>query len=183
MTAGLTAFLRARLDEDAVSIPTGLLDWHSPGSRVVMAEGFDEHDAYDESLKQLLNRDSSLMPFGCVAVTDYDADAKYIARQDPARTLREVEAKRGLLDAALADRHHMSADQYETCPRATSADGLDASTLAALEDLNEERRQEDGVDPKCWDSCGRDARVRRTLELLALPYSDHPQYAEALTGG
>ncbi|MER5819402.1 hypothetical protein ABT140_29330, partial [Streptomyces californicus] len=31
---------------------------------------------------------------------------KYIALHDPARTLREVEAKRGLLDAALSDRHH-----------------------------------------------------------------------------
>ncbi|MBD3549863.1 DUF6221 family protein [Streptomyces sp. JV180] len=175
MTADLTAFLRARLDEDAAT-PEGALEWHSPGSRVVMAEGFNEYEAYDQSLKVLLERDHSLMPFGCVAVTDYDADAKYIALHDPARTLREVEAKRGLLDAALSDRHHVSADQYETCPCATATDGLAAYTLAALEELNEERRQEDGVEPQCWESCGRDARVRRTLHLLALPYADHPDF-------
>lgn len=95
-----------------------------------------------------------------------------VARQ----VLREVEAKRGLLDAALADRHHVSPDQYETCPRATAADGLDTNTLAALEALNEERRQEYGVEPQCWESCGRDARLRRTLRFLALPYADHPDY-------
>jgi len=114
-----------------------------------------------------------------VAETTSRPAQDHIARHDPARTLREVEAKRQLVDAALADRHHVSADQYETCPRATAADGLDESTLAALEALNEERRQEDGLEPECWDSCGRDARVRRTLELLALPYSDHPEYEEA----
>ncbi|MFE7535215.1 DUF6221 family protein [Streptomyces rhizosphaericola] len=97
----------------------------------------------------------------------------------PAQVLRDVEAKRLLLEQAVTSRHHISADQYETCPRATAADGLDTITLGALEELNEERRQEDGVEPECWESCGRDARVRRTLELLALPYSDHPGYEEA----
>ncbi|MGQ4733453.1 DUF6221 family protein [Streptomyces sp. Ju416(a)] len=99
MTDALVAFLKARLDEDAAAIPTGLPDWHSPGSRVVLAEGFNEYDVIDESLKAMLERDESLMPFGCVAVTDYDADAKYIARHDPARTLREIEAKRRILRA------------------------------------------------------------------------------------
>lgn len=97
MTDALVAFLKARLEDDAAAIPAGVLDWHSPGPRVVVAEGFDKYDVYDSSLKDLLERDDSLMPFGCVAVTDYDADAKYIARQDPARTLREVEAARAVI--------------------------------------------------------------------------------------
>ncbi|MFD3815002.1 DUF6221 family protein [Streptomyces rubiginosohelvolus] len=97
MTDALVAFLKARLDDDAATIPDGVLDWHSPGTRVVVAEGFDKYDVYDSSLKDLLERDDSLMPFGCVAITDYDADAKYIARQDPARTLREVEAARAVI--------------------------------------------------------------------------------------
>lgn len=99
MTDALVAFLKARLDEDAAAVPPGLPDWHSPGSRIVVAKGFERYDVIDESLKGMLERDESLMPFGCVAVTDYDADAKYIARQDPARTLREVEAKRRVLAA------------------------------------------------------------------------------------
>ena len=169
MTDALVAFLKARLDDDEQAAR-----------------------ATDDTLGQR-NLRWSTRPEGeafskVVANGHYDvarkltpADGAHIARQDPARTLREVEAKRLLLDAALADRHHISGDQYEACPRTTAADGLDAKTLAALEALNEERLQEDGDEPEC--SCGRDARVRRTLELLALPYSDHPGYEEALTGG
>ncbi|MDX3183515.1 DUF6221 family protein [Streptomyces sp. ME02-7008A-1] len=168
MTDALAAFLKARLDEDeqTATAPSSAV-WASPEWR--FTDG-DDGPFVDLGTNQLAEGS------GLNA-----AELEHIARQDPARTLREVEAKRGLLDAALTDRHHVSADQYETCPRATAADGLDETTLAALEDLNEERRQEDGVEPKCWDSCGRDARVRRTLELLALPHSDHPEYEEALT--
>ncbi|MBT2430561.1 hypothetical protein J7F02_34565 [Streptomyces sp. ISL-112] len=166
MTDALVAFLKARLDDD---------------ERVARAVGFDgiESEPFLWSSSYLILRQNT----GGESKTTSELDtelAAHIARQDPARTLREVEAKRRLLDAALADHHHVSADQYETCPRATAVDGLDAGTLAALEDLNDERRQEDGVEPKCWDSCGRDARVRRTLELLALPYSDHPGCEEAV---
>lgn len=104
----------------------------------------------------------------------------HAARHDPARILREVEAKRLMLDEVLASRHHISSDQYETCPRATKADGLDVRQVADLGCLNDEQRQEFGREPTCWDSCGRDARVRRTLELLAMPYSDHPDHEQAL---
>ncbi|RPK56204.1 hypothetical protein EES43_24490 [Streptomyces sp. ADI96-02] len=165
MTDALVAFLKARLDDDAqaarkaASREQGGASWRLEGASVRAGDGAP------------------------VARHTWADEGAHIARQDPARTLREVEAKRQLIDGALSDRHHVSADQYETCPRATAVDGLDASTAAALEDLNEERRHEDGVEPECWESCGRDARVRRTLELLALPYSDHPGYEEALTGG
>lgn len=177
MTANLVQFLRDRLDEDeavarGVTVP---LDWHQgpgpedpewAGDEMVLMWPPEFHTPYEQDKHW---RGLTADPAGLAA---------HIARHDPARVLREVEAKRGLLDAALADRHHVSADQYETCPRATAADGLDTSTLAALDDLNEERRGEDGVEPKCWDSCGRDARVHRTLELLALPYADHPDYQQ-----
>ncbi|MET9051223.1 DUF6221 family protein [Streptomyces bacillaris] len=166
MTDALMAFLKARLDEDehwalTVSLESRPETWepdHENGAVLTVA-GKQVATGTRHSIN----------------------DLEHIARQDPARTLREVEAKRQLLDAALADHHHISGDQYETCPRATAADGLDAGTLAVLQGLNEERHQEDGVEPKC--SCGREARVRRTLELLALPYSDHPGYEEALNGG
>ncbi|MBH0243936.1 hypothetical protein I3W98_15435 [Streptomyces cavourensis] len=164
MTDALVAFLKARLDEDERAARRAGDTFRQIGETGVIVA--TEGDRAEEC-----------------ASANWSGIAEHIVRQDPARTLREVEAKRQLLDAALADHHHISADQYETCPRATAADGLDANTLAALEDLNEERRQEYGVEPQCWESCGRDARVRRTLELLALPYSNHPGYEEALTGG
>ncbi|MEU7400729.1 DUF6221 family protein [Streptomyces sp. NPDC044948] len=101
MTDDLVAFLRARLDEDervAKGPVEGIREWHSPAMRVVMAKGFDDSDPVDVSLKTILERDFSMMPFGVVAVTDYDADAKFIARFDQARVLADVEAKRQLLD-------------------------------------------------------------------------------------
>ncbi|NEB42284.1 DUF6221 family protein [Streptomyces sp. SID14515] len=162
MTAALVAFLKARLEDD---------EWVARGSGQpsLSWQNFD----MDGELRDDANA-------GTVAMVPREETRAHFARQDPAHTLREVDAKHQLLDAVLADRHHVSADQYETCPRATAADGLDETTLAALDALNAERRHEDGVEPECWESCGRDARVRRTLELLALPYIDHPGYEEAL---
>lgn len=148
MTADLTAFLRARLDEDATT-PEGVLEWHSPGSRVVMAEGFNEHDAYDSSLKDMLERDDSLMPFGCVAVTDYDADAKYIARHDPARILREVEAKRQLIGI------------FEIAVR--------NEALPHPEYVQE-------VYPPAVFVSGYRAALEYTLRCFAALYADHPDY-------
>lgn len=173
MTDALVAFVKARLNDDeltALAASTGPWRSHTGPEMKWLSKGELIHPVWT------WDRVTGTP----MIMTAMWADSQHIAWWSPARTLREVEAKRGLLDAALADRHHVSADQYETCPRATAADGLDSNTAAALDDLNEERRQEDGVEPKCWDSCGRDARVRRTLELLALPYSDHPGYEEAL---
>ncbi|MFI7890901.1 DUF6221 family protein [Streptomyces sp. CACIS-1.16CA] len=148
MTDALVAFLKARLDDDAAAIPQGLPDWHFPGSRVVVAEGFDKYDVIDESLKDMLERDESLMPFGCVAVTDYDADAKYIARHDPARTLREVEAKRLIIEC------------HEPW---TAGNGDIICGRCGREHI-------DGR-PGGHFPC-------QTLRLLALPFADHPDYLE-----
>ncbi|WP_405506373.1 DUF6221 family protein [Streptomyces cyaneofuscatus] len=165
MTDALVAFLKARIDDDAAAIPTGLPDWHSPGSRVVLAEGFNEYVVIDESLKDMLERDESLMPFGCVAVTDYDADAKYIARHDPARTLREVEAKRAVLAAYCAA---VSArEEAARLVQKARTSGWDP-IMAELEEASAIHK--------------RDA-LHEVLRLLALPYSDHPGYEEALAGG
>ncbi|MDQ0791999.1 DUF6221 family protein [Streptomyces sp. B1I3] len=151
MTAALVAFLRAQFDEDDAVAR-----------------------AADAELSTVFTRIATFDP-------EMAADERHIMRHRPARAHYEVVAKRLMLDEALASRHHVSADQYETCPRATMADGLDARQQAALNALNDEHRQEDGREPACWDSCGRDARVRRTLELLALPYVDHPDYMQALS--
>ncbi|MFE0692892.1 DUF6221 family protein [Streptomyces sp. NPDC058869] len=98
----------------------------------------------------------------------------------PARTLREVETKRLLLEQAVTSRHLFTGDQYMDCPLLTEADGAKADHVERIQALNDMYLEELGREPACIDTCGRDARVRRTLELLALPYSDHPGYEEAL---
>ncbi|MFC7817584.1 DUF6221 family protein [Streptomyces sp. NPDC057367] len=91
------------------------------------------------------------------------AHADHIATHDPERVLREIDAKRQLLDDFLAEPHfHNEEDNWYTC--------------AALVD-------EDG-EPVCIDEsrapgpcdCGRDRRVRRRVAILALPYADRPGY-------
>ncbi|MFI7234448.1 DUF6221 family protein [Streptomyces cyaneofuscatus] len=69
------------------------------------------------------------------------ADADHIARHDPARVLREVDAKRRILDSYLPD--------------AANAD----------EQINEEWRT-------------GSALADDLLCLLALPYTDHPDYRD-----
>ena len=88
--------------------------------------------------------------------------APHIARHDPARVLREVAAKRALLDDLLASRHDVVEDCWYTCAAATEEhDGgetCDASRRGGPCD------------------CGRDARIQRYARLLAAPYREHPDY-------
>ncbi|MEU1125862.1 DUF6221 family protein [Streptomyces sp. NPDC005899] len=85
-------------------------------------------------------------------------------------------AKRLMLDEALASRHLVTGDHYRHCPLASEADGLDTATAERIRALNDDYRNEHGQCSGGVERCVRDARVRRTLELLALPYSDHPNY-------
>lgn len=94
MTAALVAFLRARLDDD---------------ERVARAVGFEciETGEYMWNSKYLLLQGGVGGESKATAELDGDL-AIHIARQDPARTLREVEAKR-----QLADLHHEVEDPQE----------------------------------------------------------------------
>lgn len=70
MTADLIAFLRARLDDDAAAaLDAKPGPWHADGGSVYATHPTDE-------------------------VVDYSESADHIARHDPARTLRKVEATR-----------------------------------------------------------------------------------------
>lgn len=130
MTADLVQFLRARLDDDERSAKAaeGIKEWHAPQMRSVMAVGFDRVEPYDVSLRDMLRSDISLMPFGAVAVTDYDADAKFIARHDPARALTEVNAKRGILK--LYEEPEQSCALPDSLNKLTS--GVQRSVLAVV---------------------------------------------------
>lgn len=70
--------------------------------------------------------------------------ADHIVRQEPARTLRDVEAKRRLLDLLLAEKHGPSEEARDDSCRAYK--------------------------PGHQCECGRDARVTAYLTLLAEPY-------------
>ncbi|MFE3429840.1 DUF6221 family protein [Streptomyces sp. NPDC059171] len=158
MTDALVAFLKARLDEDeqvAQAATQGEWVW---SREFVTPPGYHHRTI------------GPLEP----------GDSAHIVRHDPARTLREVEAKRLLLEQAITSRHLFTGDQYMDCPLLTEADGAKADHVERIQALNDMYLEELGREPACIDTCGRDARVRRTLELLALPYSDHPGYEEAL---
>lgn len=150
MSADLVAFLRARFDED------------------------DEvARAADAELSTVFTRIATFDP-------EMAADERHIMRHRPARTLYEVAAKRLMLDEALASHHLVTGDHYMDCPLATEADGVDTTTVERIRALNDDHRKEFDRDLGCAEQCGRDARVHRTLELLALPYVDHPDYMQAV---
>lgn len=75
---------------------------------------------------------------------------------DPARAIAEVEAKRQMLADVTSEGHYWCEDNWYAC--------------AAHIDCADEDRAGKPCD------CGRDERVRRRIHLLALPYSDHPDY-------
>ena len=138
----LVDFLRARLDEDEAA---------------ARAVGYDRIEAIDYlwGTRHLLlqcddGNDSK-------ATAEFDADlAAHIARHDPARVLAEVEAKRDLLAAILAEPH------ATLRPGGSTAIYCDADS-----DLGE----------PC--ECGRDARAIQYVRLLARPYRTHRDFDPA----
>ncbi|MFI8007053.1 DUF6221 family protein [Streptomyces sp. NPDC086010] len=153
MTADLVQFLRSRLAEDEVVAR-----------------------AADPELSHVFTRIETFDP-------EMAADERHIMRHRPARAQYEVVAKRLMLDEALASRHLVTGDHYMDCPLVTEADGVDTATADRIRALNDDYRKEFGRGPECAERCGRDPRVHRTLELLALPHVDHPDYMQALTAG
>ncbi|MGW8679632.1 DUF6221 family protein [Streptomyces sp. NPDC055817] len=91
--------------------------------------------------------------------------ARHIARHDPARVLREIDGKRQLLADLLTDQHfHNEEDNWYSCASLVGEDGKPVCI-------------DDSRAPGPCD-CGRDARVKRRVALLALPYADRPGYKE-----
>lgn len=126
---GLAEFLKARLDED---------------EQAARDAGADTWTASDSGL---YHEDASTQP-GPFAVDGYGylgAEGIHIARHDPARVLREVEAKRRIM--ALHTIRSGTGGDWDTDPAAIC------------------------------NECGG-LYPCETLELLALPYADHPDYRE-----
>lgn len=96
-----------------------------------------------------------------------ESEAPHVARQDPARALREVAAKRALIAAAVAQPHeYTDGDAWYSCSQAV--------------DPHADPGDDDGPGSGCLDDgragkpcdCGRDARVERLLRILAGIYED-----------
>ncbi|MYW33615.1 DUF6221 family protein [Streptomyces sp. SID2119] len=153
----LVGFLRARFDDDTASAT----QWH------------------DLECEIHTRLDSGLIAAIAVAQMLDEVPGAVCDCGGPTRVHQGVHSKRLLLEQAVASRHLFTGDQYMDCPLVTEADGAKADHVERIQALNDMRREELGREPTCIDTCGRDARVRRTLELLALPYSDHPDYKEA----
>lgn len=156
MTADLVQFLRARLDEDeaearAAAEKAGSGDWrYQPDDNYV---SWIEHDERASPT----NRETwwPLVTEAASYVGDtIDREvADHIARHDPARVLREVEAKRQLIEehpSALGwDGSQADATVCRTCAENSTDGGLNGDPYPC-----------------------------RTLRLLALPYTDHPDYRD-----
>ncbi|MEU0102407.1 DUF6221 family protein [Streptomyces sp. NPDC006267] len=141
----LVQFLRARLDEDEQAARRAGDSFRQIGETGVIVA--TDGDRAEEC-----------------ASANWAGIAEHIVRHDPARVLREVDAKRRMLDDLLAERHTIVEDCWYTCAAATEERDGDESC--------DEGRQGGPCD------CGRDARVNRRLRLLVLPHADHPDYKD-----
>jgi hypothetical protein len=147
----LIEFLRARIrDDEALALnafrdygdgePKNGPDWFEPWSGTVECGRGGEHiQTFDSGL------------------------SRHIVNHSPARALREVGAKRRILDDLTAELHYICDDPWYTCAAAT--EDREGGTYA----------ETDGGGP-C--NCGRDERMERRLRFLAAAYSDHPDYRE-----
>ncbi|WP_435601336.1 DUF6221 family protein [Streptomyces sp. C10-9-1] len=149
----LVAFLRARYDEDeqeARAATPGPWRWRQEHGEPWEPE---EGGWLDYSGEYISGADDSGTLFG-PGMTPH-ADAVHIARHDPARVLREIDAKRQLVN--VHGRPH-------ECIALTGSG---------------ERSVVDGQPWELWEpEHTSDHGPCTTLRLLALPYADWPGYRE-----
>ena len=83
---------------------------------------------------------------------------------EPGGVIADCDAKLALVDDLLAERHQVVEDCWYTCAAATEE-----------RDGGETCNEADSGKP-C--NCGRDTRVARRLQLLAMPYISHSDYRD-----
>lgn len=133
----LVEFLNARLDDDEQTARDatchGRWGWHIPNETTVLV--FDDQTRADVA-----------------HAFRGEPDAEHIARHDPARVLREVEAKRQIIAT------HVTFGGFQDEEETDHGHGC----------------QECGWNAEYSDRGG----WCTTLRLLALPYTDHPEFKE-----
>jgi len=162
----LVTFLRARLDHDE-QLATLASDGYASNWEAVRgaygpevrAVGRDEEQWTREIAFAVWTCEDEVD--GCPDVTrGLMSEAEHIARHDPARVLREVEAKRKRLDFLESLGHDMGDEDFPT--------------YSSCRALNEPGSLGDIEVGYC--SCGRDVLRRRMYLIEAMPYSDHPDF-------
>jgi hypothetical protein len=155
MADQLVSFLRARLDEDEQAARRACeygaqAEWQlNDASDMVLCWPPEPEVAENE---RRLGVTVTADQWRGMAI-DSPAMASHIARHDPARVLREVEAKRQLITEHYVTQGVHEGRAHQVCTRCS--DYVERGELARPE-----------VAP-----C-------RTLRLLALPYADHEDYRE-----
>lgn len=144
MMDDLMQFLRARLDEDDAAVRAASWDeWD--GSHWTA----HHREQYDGRWAVIDRAGEGVIPTVAPQAADDAGVAQHIARHDPARTLREVEAKRRIVRQAF--EHAAKIDGEWGCCH--DAEAIEAGLC--------EKQQPNSLP---------------LLRLLALPYADHPDY-------
>jgi len=132
----LTATLTSGLDEDEAAAKAAAGEVWEYRDSWVWAESFEVADVF--------------------GIPDTDETGIHIARHDPSRTLRDVQAKRDLAAAILREPHtFIPGDEYYSCSQAVDGSGCS---------------DPDRAGQPC--DCGRDARVERLLRILVGVYEE-----------
>lgn len=153
MTGDLIAFLSARLDEDEAAVKAatpGPWAWEATGDKDnSWAVGLVQDDDEQPLSGQIEHGQGVVIDGVCESINGHVPDADHIARHDPARSLREVEADRAILDRL--DRAARYRDQVfaQEPPRSGSDEMRAVTTMLTLESV---------------------------VKLRAAIYSDHPDY-------
>lgn len=119
--AGLVYFLQARLDEDEMAAKAATPGpwWYNPGKQWLGPEAFEKYDLRQG--EEFVGYGGPSPFVGAVAATgpadnpQSMADAAHIARHDPARVLRAVEARRRTVDE-YANNAPLSFEEWPLFP-------------------------------------------------------------------
>ncbi len=142
----MVAFLNARLDEDEGAAKAATPGpWMTADGREWLADNvvFGQSVDWPGHIQQVCNVDYAQHKAG---------NAEHIARYDPARVLREVEAGRKLLNLYERAKSYRNQVFAQPEPRSISSEMRAVTQMMALEQV---------------------------LKLRAAVYSDHPDYDEA----
>lgn len=155
-------FLRARLEEDEQIARSAL---PGPWLRGTEREHLVDHVLYGQStswsghLGQVANFE---------VAHSGAANLEHIARHDPARVLREVEAKRAIVDRL----HHTQEVGLRNTPEPEEY----TSCVCGWEQVVERGDYEGPYERHLADLGVNEIVAEAVLRLLALPYADHDEY-------
>lgn len=157
MTAvDVVAFIRARLDEDE-QVALAACGWRRYGESGEWTYDRDRFAVSDEQGRSIAAQKVWEIVGGVPRLDSlFDVDGTHIARHDPARVLREVEAMRRIVETYRDER--------------VRRDIMQADDARAVEDEDQVIRRR--------SSAARCRGLEIAVQLLAEQWSDHPEYQE-----